>query len=94
MCKQSISGIYPKYKGLILIPSSSADKELAKYGLLLSEIIEVLEQGFDCNRSKRKKDTLEKCVRKGKKQLKAVIVKSYNFSLEEECWLLIHVGIF
>ncbi len=94
MCKEQTSSIYPKFKGLILIPSAAADKELAKFGLLLSETVQVLEEGFDCSRSKRKKNVIEKCVRKGKKKLKVVVVKSYNFSLETECWLLIHTGIF
>ncbi|MFH1895337.1 MAG: hypothetical protein ABIJ74_02005 [archaeon] len=94
MCKRQLFSFCPKYKSLPIIPSASADKELAKYSLLLSEIAEVLEQGFDCSRSKRKKGVVEKCVRKGKKQLKAVVVKSYNFSLETDCWLLVHVGIF
>lgn len=87
-------GIYPKFKGLPIIPSASADRELAKLNLLLSEAVIVLEEGFACSRSKRKKDVLERCVRKGKKTLKVVAAKSYNYSLETECWLLIHVGVF
>jgi len=94
ICSAWVSGISPKFKGLPVIPSAAADKELAKFNLLLSDAARVLEKGFDCSRSKRKKGVLEKCVKKGKKTLKVVSVKSYNYSLETECWLLIHVGVF
>lgn len=55
----------PKFLGLPVIPSKSAMIELMQCNLLLDEAVEILEIGFDCCRSKRKKDTLEKCVRKG-----------------------------
>lgn len=87
-------GIYPKFEGLPIIPSAAADKELAKQNMLLSEIVKVLEEGYDCSRSKRKKDVLERCIKQGKKTRKAVVAKSYNYTLDSECWLLIHVGVF
>jgi len=85
---------YPKYLGLPIIPTAAANKELAKLNLLLSDMAVILEEGYECARSKRKKNVLERCVRKNKKTLKAVVVKSYNHSMETECWLLIHTGIF
>lgn len=89
-----LSVAFPAFRGLMVIPSASADKELAKLNMLLSEAVDVLRHGFDCQASKRKKGILEKCIRKNKKILKVVAVKSYNYSLDEECWLLIHVGVF
>ena len=68
--------------------------ELMRCGMLLEDVARVLRDGFDCSRSKRKKGTLEKCVRKGKKTLKVVVAKSFNYSLNTECWVLIHVGLF
>lgn len=86
--------VYPKFQGLPVIPSASADEELAKLNLCLQDVVKVLDEGFDCERSRRKKGTLEKCICRGKKTLKVVVVKSHNYSLETDCWLLIHVGVF
>lgn len=94
ICNQHLFGVYPRYRGLPIIPSDAADKELAKYDLFYEDVLRVLKEGYDCSKSRRKKGTLERCVRKGKKTLKVVVVKSVNYALDTECWLLIHVGIF
>ncbi|MFH0714482.1 MAG: hypothetical protein V1847_01570 [Candidatus Diapherotrites archaeon] len=88
------NGIAPKFEGLKVIPSRSAFRELCRQGMTIADAIRVLEEGFDCEVSPRKKEVLEKCVRKGRKMLKVVAVKSFNYSMNCECWLLLHVGIF
>lgn len=86
--------VYPKFKGKPVIPSRAGANELVQEGMSLAEVVEILENGFDCPRSKRAKGVIEKCVRKGKKTLKVVVAESYNYSLGTDCWLLIHVGRF
>ena len=86
--------LYPLFESKPLIPSKSAMNELMKCNLTLSDAVEILEQGFDCSVNRRKKGTIERCIKQGKKTLKVVAVKSFNYSLNEECWLLVHVGIF
>ena len=85
--------IYPLYKGLPLVPSGSVANELYKCNLSLRDILDVLEQGYDCAKSKRKKGIIERCLDRKKKTTRVVIVKAYNYSLESEVWVVIHVGI-
>ena len=86
--------LYPEYLGMPIIPSRTAMSELMRCNMDLEDVAEMLELGFDCSRSNRKEGTLERCVKRGKKTLKVVAVKSYNYSLQTECWVLTHAGVF
>jgi hypothetical protein len=79
---------------LPLLISKSADDELTALGITVDNAKYILEKGFNCERSKRKEGTLEKCIRKRNKTIKVVALKSYNYALETDCWLIIHAGIF
>jgi len=84
----------PTYEEFPLMPTRAAMKELCDLGLDLTDVAEVLEDGYDCYRSKRKKGTIEKCIDKGNKTLKTVVVQSFNHSLDTDVWAITHVGIF
>jgi hypothetical protein len=86
--------IFPAYKDCPLIPTRSAMKELCDLGIDLATVVEVLESGYDCCRSKRKTGTIERCVDKGSKTMKIVAVQSYNYSLRTEVWAITHAGMF
>lgn len=58
----------------------------------LYDVQQVLEEGFNCFRSKLKKEIEEKRVRKGKKLLKVVVEKMQS-SCSEEYWRIRHAGI-
>ncbi|MBU4032489.1 MAG: hypothetical protein KKH41_04475 [Candidatus Thermoplasmatota archaeon] len=58
------------------------------YDLRMDDIPEILEEGFDCSRSKRKKNTFERCVQRGKRIIKVVVVDT------GEHLVLTHVGTF
>jgi ppGpp synthetase/RelA/SpoT-type nucleotidyltranferase len=81
------------YKGLKIIPSYSAMRELMYYGFDIYDVIKILENGYDAPR-KRKKDVIEKWLDKGNKTYNIVIGKNYNELLKEEVWVLIHIGKF
>ncbi len=85
--------IYPQWQGLPLVPTRAAMGELARYGFSLADVKDVLEEGYACSGSKRKKGTFEKCLRSKSRVVKAVVVRSYNYSLATECWALIHIGV-
>lgn len=86
--------VTPKWKGLPVIPSKAASRELDKLHFKVRNAVEVLEEGFDCERSGRKKGTIERCIKRKGKTIKVVVVRSFNRSLDEECWLIIHAGKF
>jgi hypothetical protein len=81
-----------RYKGLRLIPSRSAGKELTECGLMISDCKEVLEEGYEPR--KRAKDTIEKWKDYGNKIYNVVVVKSHNYLFREDVYLITHVGKF
>jgi hypothetical protein len=86
--------IFPTYKGLeIAIVSRTVDKELAEIRLDLWDVKEILENGFDCSRSKRKMNVEEKCIRVGDKIIKVVAELAESES-GIKFWKLRHVGMF
>ncbi len=80
------------YKGLKLIPSKSAARELLKHCLMLADCEEILENGYEPR--KRGKDTVEKWMDFGNETYNVVVVKSYNYFNKEEVYLIKHVGKF
>jgi hypothetical protein len=81
-----------RYRGLRLIPSKSVGRELLKYGLMIADCKEILENGYQPR--KRSKDTVEKWMDSGNETYNVVIVKSYNHFYKEDVYLIKHVGKF
>ena len=81
-----IQTLYPLYRGLPIIPSKTAGRELLELGLDLFDVQEILEYGYDCAISRRKEGVLEKCVDIGRKTTKVVVAKSYNYSMQQDVW--------
>lgn len=68
--------------------------ELLKHGIDLYDVEEILNEGYDCSRSKRRKGVLERCIDKGNKTIKVVVQQGFIELDGKECWELIHVGKF
>ena len=92
--------MYPTYEGLpiITVQTRKGQKnvvdELVEHGMDLDDVADVLNEGYNCSRSKRRKGVLEKCIDKGNKTIK-VVVQRGNIELDgQDCWELIHVGKF
>ncbi len=85
--------IYPLFRDLPLVPSRSAMNELYNNSLDLYAVLDVLEHGYDCSKGRRSKGILERCLDKGKKTIRVVVAKSYNYSLDSEVWVITHVGM-
>lgn len=84
----------PEWKGLPVIPSRRAAEEMYREKLLIHDMIEVLETGYDCARSRRRENVVERCVNAKNKTLKVVAARSYNYDMESEVWVITHVGRF
>ncbi|UCH90019.1 MAG: hypothetical protein JSV49_05085 [Thermoplasmata archaeon] len=63
-----------------------------KLNMDLFDVLEILEKGFDCRASKRRSDTIEKCIKKKSKVIKVVIVEDEWRWSDEKVWAIIHVG--
>lgn len=84
-----------RFKGLRIEPTLSATRELLKHGMDLADVADILNSGYDCGPSKRKPNIIEKCMRRGNKELKAVVVKvsvKYPDGYCEGVWKLIYFG--
>lgn len=64
---------------------------MAELGLDLYDVKEILENGFDCPRSKRRKGIEEKCIKKKGKTIKVVVEKMTSKS-GILYWRIRHVG--
>jgi len=85
--------IYPLFQDLPLIPSRSAMTELYDNDLDLTDALSVLGQGYDCPKGKRSKEIIERCLDQKRKTIRVVIAKSFNYHLDSEVWVIIHVGV-
>jgi len=85
--------IYPLYQRLQLIPTRAAMNELYDNNLDLYTVLNVLENGYDCYKSKRAKGTIERCLDEKRITIRVVVVKSFNYSLNMDVWAITHVGI-
>ena len=86
---------YVQWKEKRLELTHSAYRELTELGLDMLEIVYVLDNGFNCSESKRKKGTIEKCIVKGKKLLR-VVIKEWDYDYPngelEDVLRIIHIG--
>ena len=82
-----------RYRGLRIVPTLSAAREMADLGMMLLDVQEVLESGYSAPRLRRK-GTIEKWLSIGKKTYNVVLVKDHDEYLNEEIWLIIHRGRF
>jgi len=62
-----------------------------KENMTLDDVVHVLENGYET--TKRGNNVIERCIDKGGKTVKAVVVKDLDYD-GEEYWKLIHVGSF
>ena len=84
-----------RFKGLRIEPTLSASRELIKEKKDLYDVLEILEEGYESSTSKRKVNIIERSLRKGNKEYKAVAAKTevvYPDNFREEVWRLIHFG--
>ncbi|HLC54575.1 MAG TPA: hypothetical protein VJK07_03015 [Candidatus Nanoarchaeia archaeon] len=66
------------------------DKEMDEIGVDLWRIKETLERGYDCSKSKRAKNVVERCLFRKNKEIR-VVATLVEFN-EGEFWRIIHVG--
>ncbi len=79
-----------QWQGIQLVPTQAAYYELIDMKFDLYNVLDILERGTNCERSKRAKGTVEKCLRKKGKTYKTVVVRSTY--LGDPAWRIIHVG--
>lgn len=83
--------IYPKWRDRPVIPSYHAYKEMeGRFDLF--DVVEILENGVECKKSRRGKGTVERCIERKGKIIKVVAVKTRSNWTGGDVWLIKHVG--
>ena len=82
-----------KWRGLSLIPSKSATKEMYDLSMTISDVKYILENGYSCEKSRRKQGTYEKCFDRKRKTFRVVVSKTYHYVEKKNVFVIIHVGI-
>ena len=87
-------GLFPKYNGKRLMPTKRGMMELLHLGLDLWDAAEILNSGYDCSASRRKKNKVEKCHKIGRKVIRIVAVEDFFDSEDicEEVYFIIHAS--
>ena len=82
-----------RFKGKICVPSKDALKDMAKHNVSPSMLKGIIEEGNDYKNSRMKKDEMGRSIDQRKSTIFVKLVPSYSYSLDEEVWLIKHVGI-
>jgi len=85
----------PRWRGLLIVPTNPARREMEELDMDLFDAADILENGFDCAKSKRGPGVYERCIREGRKVLRVVAVPAevqYPDGSVEKIWKIIHVG--
>jgi type II secretory pathway component PulF len=77
-----------EWNGKPLIPTKHALDEMDNAGIDMYKAVEILDEGFDCSRSKRKANVVERCITRGNKVLKVVVADVGSY------YKIIHAGEF
>jgi hypothetical protein len=80
--------MYPSWNGKDIVPTKSAAREIIDENIELNKIVDVLANGYDCERSQRKAGIRERCKRFGKIVIKVVVADMGDH------FRIIHVGKF
>jgi hypothetical protein len=75
------------------IPSRDALKDMGKHDIPPTLVRAIIEEGEDYRNSRMGKKEVGCAIRKEKSILFVKLVPSYSYSLDEDVWLIKHVGI-
>lgn len=83
--------LYPRWKERPIVPSYHALREMGgKFDLY--DVLEILENGYDCQKTRRSKGTVERCMMRKGKVVKVVVVEARSDWVGGDVWLVAHVG--
>ena len=75
------------------IPSRDALKDMVKHNVPPTLIRSIIEEGEDYRNSRMGKKEVGCAIHKGESMIFVKLVPSYSYSLDEDVWLIKHVGI-
>jgi len=81
-----------RYRGKLCIPSHDALRDMARHDIPPSLVEKIIIDGSDYENGMMGREEIGRSIKKGNFGLFAKLVPSYSYSLDEEVWLIKHVG--
>lgn len=72
--------------------TKAAYLEMSKLNIDVYDILYILKEGNDCEKSRRKRGIRERCSTWRGKKIRVVAALDYCWDIEDECWAIIHVA--
>ena len=81
-----------QFNGRLCVLSLDAVKDMARHDISPFVVREIIECGQEFSDTKMGRGELGRCIRRKDDVVFVKLVPSYSFSLDEEVWLVKHVG--
>jgi hypothetical protein len=81
-----------RFNGRLCVLSLDAVKDMARRDISPYFLAEIIEQGQDYKDAKMGRGEIGRCITKKDEIVFIKLVMSYSMSLDEEVWLVKHVG--
>jgi hypothetical protein len=81
-----------KYRKKLCIPSYDALKDMSRHNIPPALVERIILKGEDFRNKHMKKGEIGRSIRKGKFEIIVKLVPSYSYSINEEVWVIKHIG--
>ncbi len=81
-----------KFREKLCLPSKDALKDMINLGIDPYLLETIVEKGADYKNDKMSKNEIGRSIEKGKEIIFVKLVPTYSYLLDEEIWLIKHVG--
>jgi hypothetical protein len=81
-----------KYQKKLCIPSYDALKDMARHSVPPFLVEEIVVEGDEYKDKMMGKDEVGRSIKKGNFEIFVKLVPSYSYSLDEEVWVIKHIG--
>ena len=81
-----------KFKKKLCIPSRDALKDMVKHNLTPDLVESIIIDGDDYKNKMMRKNEVGRSKKKGKFEIFVKLVQSYSYSLDENVWVIKHIG--
>ena len=81
-----------KFRKMLCIPSHDALKDMVKHNLTPDLVESIIIDGDDYKNKMMRKNEVGRSKKKGKFEIFVKLVQSYSYSLDENVWVIKHIG--
>jgi hypothetical protein len=81
-----------KYRKRLCIPSKDALKDMSRHNIPPSLVERIVIEGEGFRDKHMVKNEIGRSIKKGRVEIIVKLVPSYSYSLDEEVWLIKHIG--